>query len=120
MPRRRKQTVWQQLWTEATPLRKITTAALTTTILVGSSVVAWSNISNSYDKWYIRHYGMAPHAAEAEVKQLQERLEVVAQYTASDLYARQVTRQMQIDELRARCSTGRSSEYDRQALNNLL
>jgi hypothetical protein len=121
VPRRKKQTVWQQLWTEATPLRKIITAALTTIVLAGSAAVAWSNISKTYnDNWYVPHYGVAPHASAAKVQEIEKFVDTLAQFSQGEIVARQVQRQMQIQELTARCNANRCSPYERQALSNLM
>lgn len=120
MPRRKKKTLFEQLWTEATPLRKILTAVISTVVLTGSAIVAWGNISNYREQWYIAHYGIAPHASVAEVTKIEKFVDVLAQFSQGEINARQVQRQVQIDEIRARCNIGRCTQYERQSLNNLL
>ena len=121
MPRRKQKTLFEQLWTEATPLRKIITAALTTVVLAGSAAVAWSNISKTYnDNWYVPHYGIAPHASAAKVMEIEKFIDTLAQFSQGEIVARQVQRQLQMDELRARCNANRCSPYERQALTNLM
>jgi len=118
--RKRKQTVFQKLWSEATPVRKAITAAISTVVLLGSAIVAWGNISKFRSDYYVRTYGVAPHASIAELKEIQDRIEVIAQFSQSEINARQVQRQMQIAELTARCNMGRCTVYERQSLQNLM
>lgn len=122
MPPRKvkKKSLFEQLWSEATPLRKILTAAVSAIVLAGSAVAAWGTIEKFRDDWYVSKYGQRPHASIAKVTELEKFMEVLAQYTQWEINARQVQRQLQIDELRARCNAGRCSQYDRQSLNNLL
>lgn len=117
---KKKQSLFEQLWSEATILRKILTAVVSTVLLGGSAVVAWSHIANFKSDWYVARYGVPPHASVAKLSEIEKFVDVLAQFSQGEINARQVQRQTQIDELRFRCNAGRCSQYDRQSLNNLL
>lgn len=44
----------------------------------------------------------------------------VADFTRGELNSRQISRQTQIDMLKEKCRTGRCSDYERRALENLM
>jgi len=49
-----------------------------------------------------------------------EYLEVIAQYSLSEISARQIQIQMEIDRLKIKCQANNCSAYERQSLGNLM
>ena len=120
MTRGKKSRLLGQLWAEATTARKALAGIAAIVVTLGAVVVAWGNISRWREDTYVQTYGARPHASAAQLSELEQYTQVLAQFTQSELNARQVQRQLQIDELKARCAAGRCDARDRAALNNLL
>ena len=120
--RARKQSLYEWLWSEASAMKRLVTAALTTLALAGGALTAWGSIEKFRSDRYVRIYGEAPHASVAKLTALQQSVEndlqVIAQNSVGEISARQIGRQQVIRELESKCNVGRCSPYDRQALTN--
>ena len=120
--RARKQSWYERLWSEASQLRRLITAGMTTLVLAGSAFTAWGGFEKYRSERYTRIYGEAPHASVAKLTALQQSVEndlqVIAQNSVGEISARQIGRQQVIRELESKCNVGRCSPYDRQALTN--